>query len=203
MATVTVNVVAYPLDGVVGFTADELTRWGWVTVLDIPGDGSDGDGVGTFPDYVTVYELTVTDATNQIRVRWELSPGHTEWFAPSSIALTPTSEETERITQAIIQKATRVYLLPKAALGSFGEMTDFGMAHVRPDYEIQELLYGLRFRHWSLDLSTLVDTDDVIRVGLQLDPDDFPTANEPDIGRAIDSAVSWVDRYLTEGIGIA
>jgi hypothetical protein len=116
--------------------------------------------------------------------------------------LVPTSEETERITQAVIHKATRILVLAGAPLGTFGELTEFGMPTVRPDYQVAELLFGLRLSEWELDLAGLVTTDDVIRQGLQTDPATFPADRVPDVQRAIDSAVSWVDLYLSEGVAV-
>ena len=116
---------------------------------------------------------------------------------------TPTPEQTERFAQAVIQKATRFLKLPEAPFGHSGVM-EWGTATVRPDFEIQELLYGLRFREWDIDLTTLVTPDDVIRFGLQLDPVDLggPMVTA-DIQRAIDAAVSWIAVSVLEGTGVA
>ena len=116
---------------------------------------------------------------------------------------TPTPEQTARFAQAVIQKATRFLKLPEAPFGHSGVM-EWGTAQVRPDFEIQELLYGLRFREWDIDLTTLVTPDDVIRLGLQLDPADLGGPLETaDVQRAIDAAVSWVAHQVLEGTGVA
>ena len=116
--------------------------------------------------------------------------------------LAPQTES--RLAQAVIAKATRIIVLAEAPLGSWGEITDFGIATVRPDYQIKELLYGLHVGDWELsDLSNLVEVDDVIRAGLQADPDTFPIARRQDIQRAIDAAVDWVHQDLDGGFGVA
>jgi hypothetical protein len=89
-----------------------------------------------------------------------------------------------------------------APLGTFGELTELGMSTVRPDYQIAELLFGLRLTEWDLALDGLVTPDDVIRQGLQANPATFPAERLPDVERAIDTAVSWVDTYLTEGVAV-
>jgi hypothetical protein len=127
----------------------------------------------------------------------------TAWFPPVSVAVPANQEVTDRLVQAVIQKATRILMLSKAPLGSWGELNEFGVATVRSDYEIQELLYGLRFVNWDVDLMTLVDTDDVIRVGMQTDPTTFPTDRVPDVQRAIGGAVSWIAGYLLDGANVA
>lgn len=203
MPAVVLVVEPYPLTGVVGIEVEELTSFidagsegGWVSVLDTA-------VIGTFPAYTTDYQVTATSQSFKFRVRWETSAGQfTNWFSPLSVAYTPTAEQIERFTQAIIFKAVRFLKLPEAPFG-FSGVTDWGMATVRPDYEIEELLYGLRFRDWDIDLSILVITDDVIRVGLQTDPADFPAASLPDVQRAIDSAISWVAHKVLGGVGIA
>jgi hypothetical protein len=108
----------------------------------------------------------------------------------------------DRLAQAIVQKATRVLMLAGAPLGHWGELSELGMAPVRPDYEVKELLYGLMFQPLP-NLDSLVSTDDVIRQGLQVDPADFPAAKLPDVERAIGTACSWIEDYLREGVGIA
>lgn len=173
--------------------------WGAVEVLDT-------GTVGTFPvpGYTTEYAVTVTDVDNPLQARWETSTGHhTAWFYPETVAITPTAEATERIKSALIQKTIRIMMLNKTPLGVHGELNEFGIVTVRADYEIQELLYGLRFVNWNIDIQTLADTDDVIRVGLQLNPDDYPTDRLPDVQMAIDSAASWVAMYLLDGANVA
>jgi hypothetical protein len=197
MPSVTVTVPPYPFDGVVGFQVEEQTMFGAVDVLDT-------SSVGTFPNYTTDYAVTVTDVNNPLRVRWETATDqYSEYFGPSSVSVTPTTETEERLAQALIQKATRILMLSKAPLGSWGELNEFGVATVRSDHEIQELLYGLRFVNWNVDLPTLVDTDTVIRVGMQADPSTFPTDRIPDVQRAIDAAASWLAAYVLYGTNVA
>lgn len=112
------------------------------------------------------------------------------------------STYTDRLTQAIIQKAVRILMLTGAPLGVHGEVTEFGMAVVRPDYQIREMLAGMMFIPLP-DLETLVTTDMVIRQGLQVDPDDYPTASVPDVERAIGAACSWIEDHLTGGVPFA
>lgn len=197
MPVVTVTVPPYPFDGVVGFSVQEITPWGPVTVLDTP-------TVGIFPNYTTEYSVTVTDVDNPVQARWETSTDHyTYWFSPTTVGIAPTAEAAERLKQAVIQKATRILMLSKAPLGSWGELNEFGVATVRADYEIQELLYGLRFVNWEVDLQAIATVDEVIRIGLQADPDTFPTDRLPDVQQAIDAASSWVASYILDGANVA
>lgn len=181
--------------GAVGIEVEQLTSFGWQVVLDTP-------TVGTFPNYTTTYTVTTSGTSDLFRYRWETGAGQfTSWLTPSLVH-TPTSEQTERLTSAIIFKAVRFLKLPEAPFGHSG-ITEWGVAMVRPDFEVSELLYGLSYRNYDLDLTSLVTVDDVVRVGLQMDPDDFPATSEPDVQRAIDSAVSWVADRVLYGIGIA
>ena len=61
----------------------------------------------------------------------------------------PTPSEEARLAQAIIAKATRILLLAATPLGLAGEVTEFGVATVRPDYQIKELLFGLHLPDWE------------------------------------------------------
>lgn len=197
MPAVSVAVTPYPYAGVVNLEVEEATPWGLVNVLTTP-------TVGTFPNYITSYAVTVSDSLNQLRARWEINPGEfTAWFPPTSVGVPANAETVERLKQAVIQKATRVLMLSGAPLGSWGALNEFGVATVRADHEVQELLYGLRFINWDVDLAAAVDTDDVIRQGMQTEPADFPTARVPDVQRAIDTAASWVANYLLNGSNVA
>jgi hypothetical protein len=180
----------------------------WVEVLDT-------SVIGTSPHWVTSYSVTATAFDYWFRLRWQLEQedsGGPELFTDWSIPVqgtdedpfpVPNSEQIARMTQAVIQKATRFYMMSQAPLGQWGEMTEYGMATVRPDYNIDELLKGLRRQRWDIDLSTRVTTSDVIRQGLQLDPEIFPEDKLVDVQRAIDSAVSWVTEELAGFVGIA
>ena len=124
--------------------------------------------------------------------------------ADAVLPVPPTLGQSARLTQAIIAKATRILVMTEAPLGSWGEITDFGIATVRPDYQIKELLYGLHVGDWELsDLSNLVEVDDVIRAGLQADPVTFPAERVPDVQRAIDAAVDWIHTDLVGAFGVA
>jgi hypothetical protein len=107
----------------------------------------------------------------------------------------PHAAHLDRLTQAIIAKAVRIYVMAEAPLGTHGEWTEFGVARVMPDHQISELLFGLMFEHFPEDLSTLVTAEDVIR---HLGYDEFPEAKEDDVERAISAAASWVDRWMTD-----
>lgn len=196
MVNVSITVPAYPTAGVTSFEVEEATIFGLVQRLDT-------STVGTFPTYTTTYTVPVEEPTAPLRARWVLSGTATAWFPPTTVAVTPTAEVQERLVGAVIQKATRILMLSKASLGSWGELNEFGVATVRADHEIQELLYGLRFTNWNVDLVTLVTTDMVIRVGMQTEPSTFPSDRLPDVQRAIESAVSWVASYLLEGTNLA
>lgn len=183
--------------GAVSLQAEQWSAFGeWVSVLGTT-------SIGTFPNYTTTFTATPIGTSDRYRYRWETGAGKfTNWLAPV-VQPTPTDEAIERMTEAVIAKATRILSLAPAPLGYTGDLIDEGAAMVRPDHQIQELLYGLRFRDWDVDLTTLVETDDVIRHGLGTDPDDFDVSKVPDVQRAIDSAVSWVAHLLLEGAGVA
>jgi len=189
-------VEAYPLTGATKIVAEESTVFGWIEILNTA-------SIGTYPAYTLSYEITTTTERPLLRYKWELGATSTIWLSPLSLSVAATDEVTARLTQAVLAKAVRILLLVEAPLGTFGELSEFGQAAVRPDYQQTELLYGLRFVNWADDLSTLVSTSDVIRAGLQAPPADFPSANLPDVTRAIDAAASWVGSELLDGAGIA
>lgn len=114
------------------------------------------------------------------------------------VAATPEIEA--RLAQAVLAKALRIYALAEAPLGTHGEMTEFGMMAVRPDYQIQELLGGLLRVNWDVDLTTMITSDDVVR---HLGYDDLPAAKVVDIDRAIAAATSWVADYVLGSVAIA
>ena len=111
----------------------------------------------------------------------------------------PTDAQRARLTEAVIAKATRILLLGEAPLGSWGEQ-DL-VAPVRPDYQILELIYGLRYKDFEVDLTTLATADDVIRRGLQTDPDTYP-GDKDDVDSALLAAADWVGEAL-QGFGVA
>jgi hypothetical protein len=192
---VTVIVEAYPFDGATGIVIEEYTSYGWVERLNT-------SVIGTHPNYTTSYDVTVT-AGGFFRYKWELAVGETQWFSPvsqtpPSVAATP--QITERITQAVIAKAARIYALTEAPLGTHGEMTEFGAMRVMPDHQITELLAGLTRVNWDIDITTLVTVDDVVRA---LGYDDLPADKDTDITRAISAATSWVAEYILEASAIA
>jgi hypothetical protein len=108
-----------------------------------------------------------------------------------------------RIKTAVIQKAARFLVFPEGPLGFFGEITELGQAVIRPDYQIRELLFGFHIAINVTDLASLVTTDDVIRAGLQANPDNFPVDRLPDVQRAIDAAADWIELELTGAFGVA
>lgn len=181
--------------GAVSIQVEQLSAFGdWVSVLDTT-------VIGTYPSYTTTFTTVPQGTSTRYRYRWETSAGSfTGWLTPTLLS-TPTAEETERFTQAVIQKATRFYLLTNAPYGHHG-VSDFGPARVLDDRQIEELLYGLRFREWDIDLTSLVTAADVIRVGLQSNDADFG-GTDADIERAIDAAVSWIADRVLYGAGIA
>lgn len=196
MATGSLVVEAYPLDGATAIEVEEFTAYGWVQIVD-------ESTIGTYPAYLTSYQAVTTTQAQQVRYRWMVGAVATLWLSPLSLSIATTAEVTERLTQAVLAKAVRILLLVEAPLGSFGELSEFGMAVVRPDYQQTELLYGLRYTTWDIDLTTLVTADDVIRAGLQADGSDFPESRMVDVTRAIDAAVSWIASELLDGIGVA
>ena len=116
----------------------------------------------------------------------------------------PSPEQSQRLAQAVIQKAARFYLMGESPLGTVGEVSEFGQAVLKPDYLVRETLYGL---HHTVEvdaasLMALVSAEDVIRVGLGTDPDGFPTVRLPDVDRALAAAVDWVVTNLTRSWGI-
>ena len=115
------------------------------------------------------------------------------------LILNPTPEDEARLVQAVVAKAVRILSLIEAPLGVWGEMTDMGMASVKPDWQIRELLFGL---HYSGMPVPEVSADMVIRMGLQTDPASFPTDKLSDVERAIAAARSWIAHDL-QGFGIA
>lgn len=114
----------------------------------------------------------------------------------------PTPAQRERLKEAVIQKATRTIALGEASLGSWGEQDV--VVPVRPDHTIAEMLYGMRGVGLEVDFSDNlgVTADDVIRSGLQADPDTYPEDRKVDVERALLSAVSWVEEALN-GFGVA
>lgn len=195
MAEVTVTVTPYP-----GATTSlELEEWSpitraWVAAADIT-QVSTG-----------VYTATVTNTANLIRARWSpTAGGHSRWFPPNSVVerKEPTAGQAAQLKEAIIAKATRIYLQTAAALGHVGQMTEFGVATVRPDYQIRELLMGLRYVDWDVDHETLVTSDDVITQGLQAEANDtWPEEKLDLIDEAIAAAWSWVTTDILEGIPV-
>lgn len=194
MASVIATATPYP-GATIGFELEELSPFtGWATATDIT-EISAG-----------LYSASVTDASHTLRARWEISAGnYTGWFTPSSVpgSGTPTAGQNARLAAAAIAKATRFLVLPEAPLGSWGEMSEYGMAVVRPDHSIRELLEGLHFTELGIDWASIVTNDDVIRNGLQADPADLPAERLPDITRALAAAEEWIELELAEGIGIA
>lgn len=196
MVEVTVTVTPYP-----GATiALELEEWSPITRAWVDTGA---------PSLVTgsTYTATVTSAAHTLRARWEITAGgYSDWFAPTSVVerKTPTAEQQSQLKEAVIAKATRIFLQSPAALGYVGEMSELGMATVRPDYQIRELLVGLRWVDWDVDHTTLVTQDDVITQGLQATADGtWPTAKLDLIDEAIEAAWAWVAADIFGGVPVA
>src|SRR5690606_41228727 len=100
----------------------------------------------------------------------------------------PRPAKRESLKVAVIQKATRTIGLGEASLGSWGEQDV--VVPVRSDQTIAEMLYGMRGVGLEVDFSALgVTADDVIRSGLQHDPDTYPEDRQVDVEKALLSAV--------------
>lgn len=196
MAEVTVTVTPYP-GATTGLQLEE-----WSPIARDWADASDITQVGTS----TRWTATVTNAANLIRARWVLAAGgHSRWFPPDNVVekREPTEGQEAQLKEAIIAKATRIYLQTAAALGHVGQITEFGVATVRPDYQIRELLMGLRWVEWDVDTATLVTTDDVITQGLQAEANDtWPDEKITLLEEAIAAAWSWVTTDILEGIPV-
>lgn len=118
--------------------------------------------------------------------------------------ISPTDPESARLAMAVAAKAARLLALSEAPLGTVGEMTEWGIAVVRPDYNISELLYGLRYRKWTpAELTGLIAAADVVRMSLGAQAAGFPADRLADVERAISAAISWLDEELKGGSGIA
>lgn len=115
----------------------------------------------------------------------------------------PTANQEARLSQAAIAKATRFLVLPEAPLGSWGELSEFGMAVVRPDYAITELLYGLHFKDLDIDWDTVVTVDQIVEVGLGADPAALPADKTAAVTQARAAAIDWINEELEGGIGFA
>lgn len=192
MPAVTVTVEPYPFEGATGIEVEEATSYGWVNVLDT-------SDIGTFPNYTTEYSVTATSTSYKFRYRWQLSLGETSWLDVQDVPVGATAEIEARLTQAVLAKAIRLYALPEAPFGTHGEMTEFGMAKVLPDYQIIEILSGLLRINWDVDPTTLVTVADVVRA---IGYDDLTADKDADIQRAIDSAASWVADYILGGVAV-
>lgn len=190
-----VRVEPWQAAGADRLVVEQLSAFGeWVEVLDTT-------TVGAFPNYTTTFTVAPIGTGLDFRYSWydglDVLAG---WRAPI-VLTTPTAPETERFTQALIQKATRFYLLTNAPYGHHG-VSDFGPARVLRDDQIEELLYGLRYREWDIDLTALVTAADVIRVGLQSNDVDFG-GQTADVQRALDAAVSWLADRVLHGVPLA
>lgn len=113
-----------------------------------------------------------------------------------------TTTQEAQLAQAVIAKATRLYVLVEAPLGVVGEMSELGMVTVRPDYTIGELLFGLRYQDITVeDWTSIVTASDVIRSGLNMDPATAPDYVEAGVERALTAAIGWVETELAGGAG--
>jgi hypothetical protein len=112
----------------------------------------------------------------------------------------PTALAIAQARQAAKAKAVRFLSLPGAPFGALGDGEGgMGVAMLRPDYAIRELLFGLSVYDW-----TAAVTSDVIIDALGGDHNYSSAYNGSEISRARDAAVAWVLSYLASGpVGIA
>lgn len=117
----------------------------------------------------------------------------------------PTLEQLEQLRIALIHKAARLYVTVPGGMGG-GDFTEYTPASLRPDYAIEELLFGMRgpARLWdwtTLDLTTLATVENVIVIGLEGQANS--TAYDRDeIESALLAACAWLKSRLT-GWGMA
>lgn len=181
--SVIITAESYPLEGTVtGFQAEELTSYGWVQVF----NGAPGAS--------TSFSVDPTSTSNQFRVRWIVDGHETAWKEPVSVSPALSAVQEEAVKAAIIVRATRNLQWNGAAFGRFGSSDGTNIV-ARPDFASNELLFGVRYRNWDVDLTTLVTTDDVIRAMGQ-EPGDFPDANLAEVQLAIDTACSQIASEL-------
>lgn len=116
----------------------------------------------------------------------------------------PTEAQAARVKQAIIAKAIRFLLMPGNPYGVFGISGDVdgAMATIRPDYAINEFLFGLRAVE-DFDISSVTVTVDEVVASMDGVADDFSTEKKDAIERAIDGAKDWVAEFLAGGWGLA
>ena len=117
----------------------------------------------------------------------------------------PTLEQLEQLRIALIHKAARLFVTVPGGMGG-GDFTEFTPASLRPDYAIEELLFGMRgpARCWdwdTLDLESLVTVENVITVGLEGQPDS-QAFDRDEIESALLAASAWLKSKLT-GWGMA
>lgn len=195
MATVTVTVIPYP-EATSDLEIEELSPFtGWASASDVSA-ASELEGV---------YTATVTSATHRLRYRWAITAGgHSRWLTPLRVLerREPTAAQEAQLKEAMISKAARIYVMTGASLGYVGEISEMGSATLRPDYQIRELLEGLRFIDWDVDLTAIVDADEVIRAGLGADPTSYTAAQSALVDQAIAAAASWVATEIIEGVAI-
>lgn len=116
----------------------------------------------------------------------------------------PTALAIAQARQAAKAKAVRFLSLPGAPFGALGDGEGgMGVAMLRPDYAIRELLFGLSVYDWTESHFAAV-TSDVIIDALGGDHNYSSAYNGSEISRARDAAVAWVLSYLASGpVGIA
>lgn len=193
MPAVTVNVEPWPYNTATGLEVEEKTSYGWVEVLDTA-------SIGTYPNHTASYAVTAFSNSYVFRYRWKLGGSRSDWYHPLSVPVAATAEIEERLTQAVLAKAIRIYALAESPLGTHGELNEFGMARVMPDYQIQELLAGLGRVNWDVDIAALVVADDVVRT---MGYESLEASKTTDITRAIAAASSWVAEYVLGQVAIA
>lgn len=95
---------------------------------------------------------------------------------------------------AVIQKAVRLLALVETPYGTVGEMTEYGVRTMRPDFAIRELLFGLRGLGFDTN-DVEVSVDDVLAVGFD-NPAVVPELKEDIIEEAILGAKFWCNQML-------
>lgn len=109
----------------------------------------------------------------------------------------PTAAQAALIKTAIVAKAARLLALPGSPFGVSGE-GEWGFA-IRPDYTINEMLYGLRYKDLEIDDITVTTTDVINALGTTAEN---WSNNQTQLELALAAATAWVEEAL-EGLPVA
>lgn len=115
----------------------------------------------------------------------------------------PTTGQAERINLAAIAHTARVAGLPQAPLGVLAGTEQVGGVTVRRDYNLDELLEGLRGVGVDLTGHQWPTVDDVITTGYGVDPVTFPADQRLALDRALAAAIDIVTLRVERSWGIA